>query len=254
MLVHGSGTGSANSFAALAPALQRAGYCVFAVDIGAAATLTEVMSGKSDAPGLGAVGSMLTGHSIYGVADISVMAEELARVVRSVQETTHRHQVALVGHSTGGTVIRAYLQTSARAPVSTVITLGSPFRGSTWDGLRAEYPDLAALGLTNAQIAAEIYGVPGRQQLPGSTFLNSLNADGETVPGVRYTAIASRTDEVITPNENALLAAPEGDDHNVWLQDGCPANTATHSSMLIDRRAVALVLAALAGTGANPAC
>jgi hypothetical protein len=43
------------------------------------------------------------------------------------------------------------------------------------------------------------------------------------------------------------LLAPAADDRNVWLQDGCPGNTADHSGMLEDSRAAAAVLSALAG-------
>jgi hypothetical protein len=52
---------------------------------------------------------------------------------------------------------------------------------------------------------------------------------------------------VITPQDTALLAAPSATDRNIWLQDGCPGNTADHSGMLEDPRAAAAVVAALAG-------
>jgi hypothetical protein len=52
---------------------------------------------------------------------------------------------------------------------------------------------------------------------------------------------------VITPQDTAVLAAPAAADRNVWLQDGCPGNTADHSGMLEDPRAAAAVLSALAG-------
>ncbi|MFC9441161.1 triacylglycerol lipase, partial [Nocardia sp. NPDC057030] len=96
------------------------------------------------------------------------------------------------------------------------------------------------------QIAAQVFGTPGQQQVVGSPLLNRLNAGGETVPGVRYTALASRADEIITPQETALLAAPTGANRNVWLQDGCPTDIANHSGLLGDTRAAAVVLSALA--------
>ncbi|MEU5763332.1 alpha/beta fold hydrolase [Nocardia sp. NPDC047648] len=249
VLVHGSGTDIGRSFALLAPAIRAEGHCVFAANLGAAPGVVDAVSGQtgSSSSGIGPIGAALLGRAVYGVADIDRMASELAEVVRSVRETTGASRVALVGHSTGGTVIRQYLRARGPESVSRVVTLGTPYRGTTWDGLRAGYPDLAALGLGNAQIAAQVFGTPGQQQVVGSPLLNRLNAGGETVPGVRYTAIASRADRVITPQDTAVLAAPAAADRNVWLQDGCPGNTADHSGMLEDPRAAAAVLSALAG-------
>lgn len=248
VLVHGSGTDAVSSFALLAPLLRGEGYCVYAANIGAAPALRDVVSGQagSSTTGIGPVGAAVLGRTIYGVADIDRMANDLGDVVQAVRDDTGAAQVALVGHSTGGTVIRQYLRTHGAEAVAQVVTLGTPYRGSTWDGLRANYPDLASVGLSNAQIAAQVFGAPGQQQVVGSPLLNRLNAGGETVPGVRYTAIASRADSVVTPQETALLAAPTGADRNIWLQDGCPADRADHGGMLADSRASAAVLGALA--------
>lgn len=249
VLVHGSGTDIGRSFSVLAPAVRAEGHCVFAANLGAAPGVIDAVSGQSGSSsiGIGPIGAALAGRVLYGVADIERMAGELAEVVRSVRETTGASRVALVGHSTGGTVIRQYLRDGGAGAVSQVVTLGTPYRGTTWDGLRAGYPDLAALGLGNAQIAAQVFGAPGQQQVVGSPLLNRLNAGGETVPGPRYTAIASRADLVITPQDTALLTAPSATDRNFWLQDGCPGNTADHSGMLEDPRAAAAVVSALAG-------
>ncbi|KAA8886589.1 alpha/beta fold hydrolase [Nocardia colli] len=248
VLVHGSGTDAPNSFALLAPLLRGEGHCVFAADLGPTPGVRDVVSGQagSASMGIGPVGAAMLGRTIYGVADIDRMATELNEVVQAVRNATGARQVALVGHSTGGTVIRQYLRAQGADAVTQVITLGTPYRGSTWAGLRTNYPDLASLGLENAQIAAQVFGTPGQQQVVGSPLLNRLNAGGETVPGVRYTALASRADEIITPQETALLAAPTGDNRNIWLQDGCPTDIANHSGLLGDTRAAAAVLSALA--------
>ncbi|GAA5082474.1 esterase/lipase family protein [Nocardia iowensis] len=248
VLVHGSGTDAVSSFALLAPLLRSEGHCVYAANLGSAPGLRDVVSGQagSSTTGIGPVGAALLGRVVYGVADIDRMASELSDVVQSVRVATGARQVALVGHSTGGTVIRQYVRTHGAETVAQVVTLGTPYRGSTWAGLRESYPDLASLGLGNAQIAAQVFGTPGQQQVVGSPLLNRLNAGGETVPGIRYTALASRADEIITPQETALLAAPTGENRNIWLQDGCPTDTADHSGLLADTRAAAAVLGALA--------
>ncbi|WP_239003948.1 esterase/lipase family protein [Nocardia panacis] len=249
VLVHGSATDVQGSFAVMAPVIEQAGFCVFAANIGRAPVPADIASGRAGIPGLNAIEAALTGRTVHGMAEIPAMADELTSVIRMVREATGARRVALVGHSTGGTVIRQYLRSNGGDAVSTVVTLGTPYRGSTWNGLRAAYPELAKIGLDNAQIATQVFGAPGRQQLPDASLLHALNAFGETVPGVRYTAIASRYDEVITPTDTALLGATGDGNRNIWLQDGCPSDSAGHSQLLVDPRSLALVLQALGEQG-----
>lgn len=247
VLVHGSGTDAVRSFSTLAPVLRAQGYCVFAANLGRAPILAAGVSGTTNAgwPGLGPIGAALSGQEIYGVADIAVSATELAAFVATVQAATGAQHVALVGHSTGGTVIRQFLRAHPGI-ATTVVTLGTPYRGSTFAGLPRKYPDLAALGLDGPRIAAQVFGTAGAEQAPGSPTLARLNADGEIAPGVRYTAIASHDDEVITPPDTALLSAPDATHRDVWVQDGCAGRRVDHSYLLADRHSMDLVSAALA--------
>lgn len=253
VLVHGAGTDAPQSFAELAPLLQQAGYCVFAANFGRARLLSGPagLPSRVNWPGTGPMAAELTGRVVYGVADIASTAAELDEFVGRVRDATGAKRVALVGHSTGGTVIRQFLHTHPGA-ASTVVTLATPYRGSTFAGLPAHYPDLAALGLDGPQIAAQVYGTAGAEQAVGSPVLARLDAGGETAPGVRWTAIASRADEVITPPRSALLAAPTGADRNIWVQDGCSPRPVTHAGLLTDPHALELVLSALSDSPPAP--
>lgn len=255
ILAHGAATDAQRSFGALAPALRSQGYCVFAADVGRVPLPTLGLNGVSEAgwPGLGPVAAAVQGNVVYGVADIGSQAVQLAAFVAMVRGVTGASKVEMVGHSTGGTEIREYVR---RHPgvVDSVVTVGTPYRGSTFDGLPKMFPFYGAIGMDGEQTAAQVFGPAGAEQVPGTPTLTRLNAHGETEPGIRYTAIASRTDEVITPAETALLADPQGDNRNIWIQDGCPALAVSHNDLLSNPRAIAEITAAVAGAPPPPPC
>jgi hypothetical protein len=64
------------------------------------------------------------------------------------------------------------------------------------------------------------------EQTQGSAFIQNLNAGGDTVPGVDYTVISSRYDEVVTPYQSQFLNGPKV--HNVLLQNLCGIDLSEH--------------------------
>ncbi len=256
ILAHGAATDAQSSFAVLAPELRKLGYCVFAADIGRARlpNLGMVGAAKQVWPGWGPVATTVLGNVVpYGVADISSQTNELSAFVTMVRGVTGAPKVIMVGHSTGGNEIRELIR---RHPdvVDSVVTAGTPYRGSTFSGLPTMYPVFGALGLNGPETAAQVYGPAGAEQVPGTSTLDELNAGGETRPGIRYTAIASHTDEVITPAETALLSDPQGGNRNIWVQDGCPDLAVGHAQLLSDPRSVADIVAAVTGGPLPPSC
>ena len=255
VLAHGAATDAQRSFRELAPALHRQGYCVFVANVGRVPLPGVGLNGVSSPgwPGLGPVAAALQGDAVYGVADISAQASELGAFVTAVRAVTGAPRVIMVGHSTGGTEIRELVRRHPEE-IDSVVTVGTPYRGSTFDGLPTMFPFYGALGLDGEQTAAQVFGPAGAEQIPGAPTLAQLNADGETQPGIRYTAIASRTDEVITPPDTALLADPRGGNRNMWVQDGCPNLAISHNQLLSDPRSIAVIVAAVAGTPPPPPC
>lgn len=80
-------------------------------------------------------------------------------------------------------------------------------------------------------------GEAGIQQVYDSPLLTELNADGDTVPGVNYTAIGYRYDTTTTPYETTFLTAgPGATVENIVLQDGCEQDMSglTYSPRVID--------------------
>jgi hypothetical protein len=79
------------------------------------------------------------------------------------------------------------------------------------------------------------------EQLAGSAFLTHLNAGHETEPGVHYTVIETRYDDVVTPYTSAFLSGA----NNITVQNGCPIDLGDHLAIIYDRRALALTENAL---------
>jgi hypothetical protein len=70
------------------------------------------------------------------------------------------------------------------------------------------------------------------QQAQGAPFMRELNAGGDTVPGVRYTTVGSRIDEMIQPYTNIALHGPGA--VNLVLQDLCPVDLTGHFHLVYD--------------------
>lgn len=163
-----------------------------------------------------------------GVAAVADSARQLATFVDGVLAATGAAQVDIVGHSQGGMMPRYYLKfDGGAAKVHTLVGLAPSNHGTTLDGLTTlagSYP--GALDVVGSLCPA------CADQVAGSDTLGRLNAGGDTVPGVSYTVIATRYDEVVTPYATQFLSGPGV--HNVLVQDLCLANIPDHVLMAVD--------------------
>ncbi|MFK0297111.1 esterase/lipase family protein [Streptomyces sp. NPDC090442] len=208
VLVHGTFGNSVDNWLGLAPYLVARGYCVFSLDYG-------------QLPGV---------PLFYGLGPVDASAQQLAGYVDRVRSATGADKVDLVGHSQGGMMPRVYLRFHGGADkVHTLVGLSPDNHGTTLDGLTnlldlfpgaKKYLDTFTPGLTD--------------QAVGSAVLGRLNAGGDTLPGIHYTVIATKYDEVVTPYASGYLSGP--DVHNVLLQDLCPVDLSDHVAIgTVDR-------------------
>jgi triacylglycerol esterase/lipase EstA (alpha/beta hydrolase family) len=228
ILVHGTFADMSNSWQALSPLLRNHGYCVFALNYGSH-------------NGSGAIG-------VYGVGDIAQSAGQLSDFVDRVLAATGAAKADLVGHSQGGMMPRYYLKNlGGAAEVHTLVGLSPSNHGTTVDGL-------FTLGSYFPGANSFFGNCPAcGQQEAGSEFITQLNSGGETVPGVDYTVIQTRYDEVVTPYASAFLSGP--DVTNILLQHQCLLDLGEHLSMPYDHIADRDVLNALDPAHAvNPIC
>ncbi|MFK0178936.1 esterase/lipase family protein [Streptomyces xanthochromogenes] len=200
VLVHGTFGNGTDNWLALAPYLVDRGYCVFSLDYG-----------------------QLPGVPLFdGLGPIDKSAAQLATFVDKVLAATGTPKADLVGHSQGGMMPRWYLKfLGGASKVNALVGIAPDNHGTTLDGLTQLLPyfpgaqDLLTLA------------TPGlADQIAGSPFVTKLNQDGDTVPGVHYTVIATKYDEVVTPYRTQFLDGP--DVHNVLIQDKCALDLSEH--------------------------
>lgn len=234
VLVHGTWLNAYDSFAYMAPKLARAGFCIFAFNYG--------RSGLLDGGGLGAV---LPGR--YAVGPIEDSARQLAAFVDRVRATTHSDRVDIVAHSQGAPVADQYLKFDGGAEkVGQLVSFGGTHHGTTLLGMATLGRIITNLGIDILGFYRPLVGPANIQQAVGSPFLNQLNLAGDTVPGVAYTVVASRYDEVMNPVELALLrAGPDAAVDDITLQDGCEQDLSDHLTMMYSPRALSIALHAL---------
>lgn len=154
----------------------------------------------------------------HAMGDIQVNGEYVVHAIRAMSARSG-HKVQIVGHSQGGMVPRWALK--------------------YWPDTRRDVDDLIGLAPSNhgtvdsAAVCATGCGPAFRQQgLLDSNFLRALNSGPETYPGISYTSVASRYDEVVVPNigqhGSSFLHTGGGRISNVQIQSACPLNVSDH--------------------------
>ncbi|MEU5644985.1 esterase/lipase family protein [Streptomyces milbemycinicus] len=208
VLVHGTLGNSVDNWLGFAPYLVDRGYCVFSLDYG-------------QLPGV---------PIFYGLGPIADSAKQLSAYVDRVRTATGAAKVDIVGHSQGGMMPRYYLKfLGGAAKVNALVGLAPTNHGTTLSGLTKlldYFPGAADV------LAKHTPGLT--DQVVGSAFLTRLNEGGDTVPGVRYTVISTKYDEVATPYRAQFLSG--SDVKNVVVQDLCPSDLSEHVTIAMTDR------------------
>jgi triacylglycerol esterase/lipase EstA (alpha/beta hydrolase family) len=160
------------------------------------------------------------------LGSIDDFSEQFAARIDGVLAATGADKVAVVGHSMGGLVVRAYLRRHGSGKIARVMTLGTPHHGSVHAWLFA--------------------GASLRQLRPGNPWLDELNREEGTGFSVRFVSLWSWHDSMVAPQTSPRLAGAL----NVEL-DGIG-----HNALLGDRRVferVASELAEIVPTSESPA-
>jgi pimeloyl-ACP methyl ester carboxylesterase len=226
VLVHGLGATMSENWSYHSPQIKAAGYCVFALTYGVDPRTALLPT----APG--------------GVVAMERSAPELEAFVDRVLAATGAGKVDIVGHSEGTVMPRYYLERlGGKSKVKRFVALTPLWRGTEVAGTAFLRDFAAPFGLSDPiiNLVASFCGSCS-EFLRGSAYLNDLNADGEAIPGIVHTNIATRYDELVVPYTSGIMS--DGGT-NIVLQDICPANVDEHVALAFDPVVTHLILNAL---------
>ncbi|KPF68308.1 hypothetical protein IP84_11100 [beta proteobacterium AAP99] len=123
------------------------------------------------------------------LSSIDDLVPQVAAAIDALRAETGSAQVAILAHSMGGLVARAYLRAHGPGAVAQLITIGSPHHGTKH----------ARLGL----------GRNARQMELNNPWLADLAAHETTHPLPPTTVILSRHDNVVAPQDDQTLLGAE---------------------------------------------
>ncbi|TXT11018.1 hypothetical protein VHUM_01769 [Vanrija humicola] len=228
IMLHGLGAPSGVNWFTKAPILAGNGYCVFTPQYGSA------------------------GQIWFGFASMRDSSKEIAGVVQKVLQATGAKKVNLVGHSMGTTVGTYYIKfDGGKDFVNHFVGFGSNYKGTTLYGLNALVRTIPGVSDAVRAICKSC-----DEFLPPSQFIADLNAGGVSVPGVDYTTISSKLDEVVIPYTSGQLPDEPGVT-NIIIQKQCGwvVDIAGHLAQAVDPNVTFWILWALGGKkGPIPGC
>ena len=181
-----------------------------------------------DADGYGWCDVRLPHHAL---GDFTVAAEYAVHAARVAHQRSGR-KVALVGHSQGGAMVLwiAKFWPDVARNASDVVPIAGPLRGTT---------------------VANVLCVAGRcaplawQMTNGGHTMRALE-EAPMPPGLAVTSIATRLDELITPQPSASSGPGV---HTIMVQDPCPGRLVEHGLLSSDPVAYALMIDAITHPG-----
>lgn len=269
VLIHGTWLNAYNTYAKLAPTLAEAGYRVFALNYGRD---TSCYAGRPEA--------------VFASRALLDSRKEIKDFVEKVLDHFDVPQVDLIGHSQGVAQARLYLTDSggadpedpSRNRVRKLIGISGSNHGTTMVGSTKLSDLLTKMGVPMEKIIRRVLGQAALDQMVGAEAIKHLNRMGDTSPGIQYTMLSSRFDQIVTPWRTQFLECPAepadsqpveatpGDDpvtdheavlevsgsssadgqvRNLVLQDDNPWDFSDHLSILYSPRALDLILEVL---------
>ncbi|WP_051790972.1 esterase/lipase family protein [Amycolatopsis jejuensis] len=182
---------------------------------------------------------------VGGLRPIADSAREIKQFTSEVLAQTGARQVDLVGHSEGGFQSLYVTKTQGIADrIGSVVAIAPPTHGTTFAGLTKLAYLLGQAERDAVGQALRTLGCPACDDLiTGGSAVQTLTNGPIAQPGVRYTVITSRFDELVTPTETSFVREPGVT--NEYVQDTCPFDPVGHVGEAYDLNVWHLVTNAL---------
>jgi triacylglycerol esterase/lipase EstA (alpha/beta hydrolase family) len=223
VVLHGLGATKDEDINLLQSQLASVGYCTYSTTYGA----------YSGFPYVG------------GLRPVADSAQEIASFIRRVLAQTGAAKVDVVGHSEGGFQSLYVTKTQGIADrIAKVVAIAPPTHGTTFGGL---YTLAFLLGQQERDLvgqALNTFGCPACNDLgEGGSAVATLDNGPIAQPGVTYTVITSRYDELVTPTDTSFVREPGVT--NEYVQDTCANDPVGHIGEAYDSNVWNLVQNAL---------
>jgi triacylglycerol lipase len=229
VLVHGLGATMGENWSYMSPLLAKRGYCVFALTYG----LNPLF------PFVG------------GVIPVEQSAPELGTFVNQVLAATGAKKVDLVGHSEGTFMPQYWLKfLGGASKVNRYVAMTPLYAGTDVGGAAMLRDAAAAFGISQPILnLVDTFCGSCTEFLAGSPMVQKLNQGGAAAPGVTYTTIMTRYDELVVPYTSGTLPPPAT---NIVLQNICPSDIDDHVAEAFDPVVAQLIFNALDPAHAQP--
>jgi triacylglycerol lipase len=226
VLVHGLAANRSVNWTTMSPFLANRGYCVFALTYGLRASVD------------------LGVYQPGGMKRMQESARELKRFVSRVRRATGARRVDIVGHSQGSLMPNYWIRFMGGARhVDDYIGVTPLWDGTDLAGLATIARIGDALGLS--QLAFDVlepFCASCRQFLHGSDFMRKMSSGGgPAAPGVDYTMIMTRNDELVQPWQSGFMDGAR----NFVVQRQCALDQSEHLSIIFDPVTAGLIQNAL---------
>ena len=228
VFLHGLGANKDEDLNVLQADVAAQGYCTYSLTYGAGAY----------------------GPFVGGVGDIARSATQIKAFIEDVLAQTGAAKVDLVGHSEGGFQTLYVTKTQGISDrIGKVVAIAPPTHGTSFAGLYRLGMTLGADELAG-QVLTTFGCVACAQLVTDGSAVRTLTSGPIAQPGVTYTIIQSRYDELVTPTETSFVREPGVT--NTYVQDVCPNDPVGHIGEAYDTNVWHLVENALDPAGAAP--
>lgn len=223
VFLHGLGATKDEDINYLQSDVARRGYCTYSLTYGSPAGATFV----------------------GGLRPIAESAAQIKDFITGVLAQTGAAKVDLVGHSEGAFQSLYVTKTQGiSGRVGKVVAIAPPTHGTTFVGL---YKLAFLFGQGERDAVGQLltaFGCPACSDLgTGGSAVATLENGPIAQPGVDYTILTSRYDELVTPTDTAFVR--EGGVHNAYVQDTCRFDPVGHIGEAYDLNVWRLVENAL---------